>query len=83
MTASRPIRRRCLTKSFGLAPFSRARRGHVSSQGRAGSPSEKCRSTCQDPAGRFLFLMSNAMAFLGRDMAVDLGTANTLVYVRG
>ena len=22
-------------------------------------------------------------AFLGRDMAVDLGTANTLVYVRG
>jgi rod shape-determining protein MreB len=29
--------------------------------------------------------MSNAtsMSFLGRDMAVDLGTANTLVYVRG
>jgi rod shape-determining protein MreB and related proteins len=27
--------------------------------------------------------MSNAMTFLGRDMAVDLGTANTLVYVRG
>src|ERR1700742_4739314 len=27
--------------------------------------------------------MSNAMAVLGRDMAVDLGTANTLVYVRG
>src|ERR1700704_5589578 len=27
--------------------------------------------------------MSNAMAILGRDMAVDLGTANTLVYVRG
>src|ERR1700759_4014407 len=27
--------------------------------------------------------MSNAMAFLGRDLAVDLGTANTLVYVRG
>ena len=23
------------------------------------------------------------MALLGRDMAVDLGTANTLVYVRG
>nr|MDT0665630.1 rod shape-determining protein [Micromonospora sp. DSM 115978] len=23
------------------------------------------------------------MSFLGRDMAVDLGTANTLVYVRG
>src|SRR5450755_2976367 len=33
--------------------------------------------------GRFSFLMSNALAFLGRDMAVDLGTANTLVYVRG
>ena len=26
--------------------------------------------------------MSN-MSFIGRDMAVDLGTANTLVYVRG
>ncbi len=25
--------------------------------------------------------MSNVLAFLGRDMAVDLGTANTLVYV--
>src|ERR1700724_2624241 len=25
----------------------------------------------------------NRLAFLGRDMAVDLGTANTLVYVRG
>src|SRR6266566_2760642 len=34
-------------------------------------------------SGRFLFFMSNALAFLGRDMAVDLGTANTLVYVRG
>jgi rod shape-determining protein MreB len=28
------------------------------------------------------FLMGNMLAFLGRDMAVDLGTANTLVYVR-
>ena len=27
--------------------------------------------------------MRNMLAFLGRDMAVDLGTANTLVYVRG
>lgn len=27
--------------------------------------------------------MPNNLAFLGRDMAVDLGTANTLVYVRG
>jgi rod shape-determining protein MreB len=26
---------------------------------------------------------SSSMSFLGRDMAVDLGTANTLVYVRG
>jgi rod shape-determining protein MreB and related proteins len=25
----------------------------------------------------------NTFQFLGRDMAVDLGTANTLVYVRG
>ena len=28
------------------------------------------------------FVMSSMLAFLGRDMAVDLGTANTLVYVR-
>jgi rod shape-determining protein MreB and related proteins len=27
--------------------------------------------------------MSNALGFLGRDMAIDLGTANTLVFVRG
>ncbi len=27
--------------------------------------------------------MANNLAFIGRDMAVDLGTANTLVYVRG
>jgi len=27
--------------------------------------------------------MGNVLAFLGRDMAVDLGTANTLVYVHG
>ncbi len=27
--------------------------------------------------------MARSLAFLGRDMAVDLGTANTLVYVRG
>src|SRR5258707_15175 len=40
-------------------------------------------SILQDPSGRFSFHMSNALAFLGRDMAVDLGTANTLVYVRG
>ena len=33
--------------------------------------------------GRLPDPMSNALTFLGRDMAVDLGTANTLVYVRG
>ncbi|MFM7499740.1 MAG: rod shape-determining protein [Actinomycetota bacterium] len=27
--------------------------------------------------------MAKAMSFIGRDMAIDLGTANTLVYVRG
>jgi rod shape-determining protein MreB and related proteins len=27
--------------------------------------------------------MANKMSFIGRDMGVDLGTANTLVYVRG
>src|SRR5262245_3192397 len=35
------------------------------------------------PSGRFSCRMSNALAVLGRYMAVDLGTANTLVYVRG
>ena len=39
--------------------------------------------TQQDRSGGFWFFMSNVLAFLGRDMAVDLGTANTLVYVRG
>src|SRR5262249_45380402 len=28
-------------------------------------------------------MSSPALSFLGRDMAIDLGTANTLVYVRG
>src|SRR5215211_4131963 len=28
-------------------------------------------------------MSSNTLSFLGRDMAIDLGTANTLVYVRG
>ncbi|MFM7356039.1 MAG: rod shape-determining protein, partial [Actinomycetota bacterium] len=27
--------------------------------------------------------MKTDWSFLGRDMAIDLGTANTLVYVRG
>ena len=27
--------------------------------------------------------MALSLSFLGRDLAVDLGTANTLVYVRG
>src|SRR5271167_4704345 len=39
--------------------------------------------TRRDPVGKVSFHMSNALSFLGRDMAVDLGTANTLVYVRG
>src|SRR5512133_4079710 len=28
-------------------------------------------------------MSSTTLSFLGRDMAIDLGTANTLVYVRG
>ncbi len=28
-------------------------------------------------------MRDNGFSLLGRDMAVDLGTANTLVYVRG
>ena len=28
-------------------------------------------------------MANRSFSFLGRDMAVDLGTANTLVYVRG
>ena len=34
-------------------------------------------------AGKGWSGLQNAFRFLGRDMAVDLGTANTLVYVRG
>jgi rod shape-determining protein MreB and related proteins len=34
-------------------------------------------------SGRPRIPMANNMSFIGRDMAVDLGTANTLVYVRG
>src|ERR687892_508137 len=37
----------------------------------------------QRDAGRGWSGLQNAFRFLGRDMAVDLGTANTLVYVRG
>jgi nucleoside diphosphate kinase len=33
--------------------------------------------------GRKPFMADNRLSLLGRDMAVDLGTANTLVYVRG
>ena len=33
--------------------------------------------------GPFFSMAANSLSFLGRDMAVDLGTANTLVYVRG
>src|SRR3712207_5737254 len=34
-------------------------------------------------SGRFFSMAASSLSFLGRDMAVDLGTANTLVYVRG
>jgi rod shape-determining protein MreB and related proteins len=33
--------------------------------------------------GKAATVMANSLSFIGRDMAVDLGTANTLVYVRG
>src|SRR5260370_9788393 len=35
------------------------------------------------PSGRAPTMAENRLSLLGRDMAVDLGTANTLVYVRG
>jgi len=31
----------------------------------------------------YLFMLSKLFPFLENDMGVDLGTANTLVYVRG
>ncbi len=34
-------------------------------------------------SGESPFMADNRLSLLGRDMAVDLGTANTLVYVRG
>jgi MreB/Mrl family cell shape determining protein len=36
-----------------------------------------------NPGSEAFVLMASTLAFLGRDMAVDPGTANTLVYVRG
>src|SRR5207247_9251977 len=50
---------------------------------------------CDAPSARFecfdrpethrepYLMFGNSFQFLGRDMAIDLGTANTLVYVRG
>src|SRR6266540_1308280 len=37
----------------------------------------------EDNRSKGVVTLQNAFRFLGRDMAVDLGTANTLVYVRG
>src|SRR5687768_11546564 len=34
-------------------------------------------------SGSSALVLESAFQYLGRDMAVDLGTANTLVYVRG
>ena len=48
-----------------------------------GGPQPRPNTDTRGPFWKVLFHMSNALAFLGRDMAVDLGTANTLVYVRG
>src|SRR6266508_1275655 len=42
-----------------------------------GAPGTVCKRSKE------LVPLQNAFRFLGRDMAVDLGTANTLVYVRG
>jgi len=44
--------------------------------------SDGARAGNAEPAGS-KWSISGAMSALGRDMAVDLGTANTLVYVRG
>src|ERR687894_594341 len=42
-----------------------------------------CHRTSRPLAGDAFMSDSFFSAFLGRDMAVDLGTANALVYVRG
>ena len=59
-------------------------RGHAV-HGRYPEARPRCRMTSArpDPPGRLPRPMANNMSFIGRDMAVDLGTANTLVYVRG
>src|SRR5664279_2255426 len=46
-------------------------------------PALGARAPERQSIGRFAVSMASNMSFLGRDMAVDLGTANTLVYVRG
>src|SRR5580704_6841574 len=68
---------------FGLRPTGNARDSCRAAAADQASRPHAVRQVQSYLAGRFLFSMSNAMAFLGRDMAVDLGTANTLVYVRG
>ena len=45
--------------------------------------SNSIRSHSANDVRKAPFPMGSKLAFLGRDMAVDLGTANTLVYVRG
>ncbi len=59
---------------------SRARREERSADGQARA---RGGSGPDEPQAHSRFSIAGALSALGRDMAVDLGTANTLVYVRG
>lgn len=71
--ATAPVDRLAVVESDPLPPVAPTRRPATGATPRA--------SLAASFAG--LFSISGALSAVGRDMAVDLGTANTLVYVRG
>src|ERR671937_1751998 len=56
---------------------------HCGRRGFANSERPEGRAHQPHPPSRLMGFFSYLTGFGGRDMAVDLGTANTLVYVRG
>ena len=79
VTRFAPVNNTCWPRSLFFFFFFRARPSALNVVSRSLEKKKK-KNYC---LGGLSFLMSNTLAFLGRDMAVDLGTANTLVYVAG
>src|SRR5262245_45732256 len=61
---------------------SRPRRGAASSTGCSGSTTARRRRATRSPATPLQAVPQRAVA-VARDLAIDLGTANTLVYMKG